>query len=317
LKSNHHFIEIKFMNKPTLITLNIIFTISIIHYNQELYPNPSWKYYFDKGVIEYKAGLYHFAIENLEKSLDKNPELYESANILGDIYLKEDNMKKALIFFEQSLKIKDDQPDIHYKIGDLYYFFLENERAFKHYLNAVSLDQNHIKAHLRLVKFYINLKDKINADKHFYLSYNLGKIKGDKYFQHAIEEEKNRNDIKAIELYQSAISNNPAQIDAYMNISNIYRLKRDYKNAVLYLEKIKEFRPDYEKAYVYLGHLYYVGKFSGRKKRTLHKAIMNLEKAIELNPLNSDTYLLLSEIYRFMGKDVKADEIYRKAIEIK
>jgi tetratricopeptide (TPR) repeat protein len=288
--------------------------LAIVAFN--IYATPSWQYYYKKGVIEYRARMYDFAIENLTKALDRKSDLYEAANTLADIYLKKDNRIRALFYLSMSLKINDQQGFIHHRIADVYDYIGNFELAFSHYKRAVQINPKNVKAHLSLVKYYFSRGDRTHAEKHFAICYNIGKSEGEKLYEAAFKEERNDNDEKALVLYRSAIAKCPVLIKAYFSISEIYRRKRDFIRAEQYLQQIKEIRPDNEKAYIYTAHLLFERRPTKNRVHSIQRAIENLKRALEINPKNSETYFLLSDIYRFLGEREKALHFQKKAIEI-
>ncbi len=96
-------------------------------------PRHSWEFYYEKGLIQYRAGMYTDSMLNMELCLDANPRCYKAANILAGIYLKKQMKLKAKDYYETSLHIKDDQADIHCELGVLYEFFIQRDLAFKHF----------------------------------------------------------------------------------------------------------------------------------------------------------------------------------------
>lgn len=294
------------------ICTSILLTILALH----LYATPTWQYYYKKGVIEYRAGMYDFAIENLTKALDRKSDLYEAANILAAIHLKRDNRTRALFYLSMSLKIYDQQDSIHHKIADVYDFMGSFELAFHHYKRAVQINPKHAQAHLSLVKYYFSRGEKAHAEKHFAICYDIGKRDGEKLYAAALKEEQKDNDEQALLLYQSAIVKCPVLIKAYFRIAEMYRRKGDFIRAEQYLQQIKEIRPDNEKAHLYTAHLLFEGKPQKHRVHSIKRAIENLKRALEINPKSSEAYFLLSDIHRFLGEREKAVHYQKKAIEI-
>ena len=295
----------------TICTSILLATVAL-----SIYAAPSWQYYYKKGVIEYRAGMYDFAIENLTKALDRKGDLYEAANILAAIHLKRDNRIRALFYLAMSLRIHDEQDAIHHKIADVYDYMGDFELAFHHYKRTVQINPRHLQAHLSLVKYYFSRGDRKLAERHFAICYNIGNKDGEKLYAAALREEQNDNDEQALLLYRSAIAKCPVLIKAYFRIAEIHRRKGDFIRAEQYLQKIKEIRPDNERAYLYTAHLLFERKSKKHRVHHIKRAIENLKMALEINPKNSEAYFLLSDIYRFLGEREKAVHFQKKAIEI-
>lgn len=270
-------------------------------------------YYYRKGEIEYRAEMYSFAVENLAKALERDPGYFRAANLIAAIHLRNNKKEEALAFLDMSLRTNSMQPDIHCQAGEINDFFNEWGKAFAHYTRAVEIDPFHLKGHLNLVLYYIKQGDKASADRHFEICAGLGKAEGEKYLNLASDEERKGDDKKAIMLYRTAIEKSPVLLEAYFRVAEIHRRSGNYAGAVLALEKIKEMRPDHEKACIYLGQIYFAHKFMKERKTALLKAVANLEKAIEINSENSETYYYLADVYQYMGQKEKAVKARRLA----
>ncbi len=309
------------MRKKSIIKFSLLIILYLfIFYGTGI--SKTWQYYYKKGVVEYHAEIYDYAVDNLLRALEINPGLYKAANVIAEIYEMQKNREEAIDYYNISLKINNKQPDIHCRIGELLEFFLKDDLSFSHYKGAVKIDPSHLKGHYNLVRLFNKKGDMAGAFKHFNICYDLGKLEGEKNFELASSEEY-ENDDKAIELYSAAIEKNPVYIKAYFRLSEIYRRRNDYKNAILYLEKITELKPDNEKAYVYLGHLYYTYGLSWiptktrdtmKRRYILSRARANLEEAVRLNPGNPEACYLLSDVYIYLGEDDKAMDVQERAM---
>ena len=280
------------------------------------FPQHSWEYYCDKGMIEYRAEMYEYSIFNMERCLEENPRSFMAANILAEIYNKKEKKFKAVEYYKLSLHINDNQPDIHCIIGELYELFGEMDLAFKHFIRATEIDHNHVRAHCNLVRHFIKKNDRASAELHFRISQTQAMRISGKIVQEAADAEMSGRLKRAIILYNRVIEEGPSILEAYTGLYEIHRRMSNYRAAAAALERLKFVRPDYEKAYVLLGSLYFTQKLPGNRKAYLDRAIDNLQKAIELNPDNYETYYTLSEVYRFIRKDVEARDYEDKAREI-
>jgi Tfp pilus assembly protein PilF len=69
--------------------------------------------------------MYKTQYDSMMKALRRNPHSFESANILAEIFLLDKNRHRAIEYYEMSLKIKDEQPSAHNRLGELLEFFRE------------------------------------------------------------------------------------------------------------------------------------------------------------------------------------------------
>jgi len=74
-----------------------------------LNPNYAWAY-FEKSVAYLKRGLLLEGLKNLDKAVELDPK----SHILGMLYVKNKDYKKALETFKKQLEITEDFPESYY-----------------------------------------------------------------------------------------------------------------------------------------------------------------------------------------------------------
>jgi tetratricopeptide (TPR) repeat protein len=130
------------------------------------------------------------------------------------------------------------------------------------------------------------------------------------------------NEEKAIKLFITAIEKNPAMIEAYFKLADIYRRKNDLDSAISNIKKITEISAYNEKAYLYSGHIYLAKALAGvpvktrnikQRKFLLGKSKANFEEALRLNPKNIELNSYIADIYSYLGEDDKSMETREKA----
>ena len=176
------------------------------------------------------------------------------------------------------------------------------------------MSSNHIKSNLNLCRIYYKQNKIALANKHFDISYKNGtKLSNELYFTAKLEHT-SKNYTIAIKLYKDAINKNPALVEAYLDIFQIYRSQGKFYEAIKILKKLIFYKPDHEKALVALGHLHFNNKLPGKRKYHIDTALKYLYLALELNPRNYDTYFKISQIYYFIGNDRKGKRMEEKAL---
>ncbi|TAL33259.1 MAG: tetratricopeptide repeat protein [Spirochaetes bacterium] len=278
-----------------------------------LIADEGWSYYMKKAEKQFAAEQYGFALENYARVLDRRPHETAALNRVAAIYLKRNEKRTALEYLSRSIAADPRQPDVQNAAGELKEFFADYPAAFHHYMAAIGADPSHLHARINLVRYYAALHDSAKASEHFEVCARLGKAEGDRLVAMGAAEEKKGNTIEALALYTQAVGKSPAHLDAFFHIVELYRRAGDPEAAILTLDRVKEIRPDLEKAYVHSGYLYFAQRFSPRRKYMLEQTIINAETALELNPGNREMYFLLADVYRFMGDDVKAAKLLEKA----
>lgn len=282
----------------------------------EGYARNGWEYYFERGSVQFRGEMYDNAILSLELCLEENPGSFAAANMLAEVYVKMNRREKALDYYRRSLEINDRQADVHNALAELYEYFSDADRAFEHFRRATEIDPEHVRAHCSLVRYYLKRNDRDSAERHFRASRDRALNESGALLKRAADAEEKGDHAGAEKLYRKILEQGPSLVDAYIALYEVYRRMGRYEKAVAVLEKLKFIRPDYEKAYFFLGNIYFTGKFPGKRKLYLDRAVENLKKTVELNPENFDACYTLSTVYRHMGKDIEAKAWEEKGMAI-
>ena len=279
---------------------------------------PSWEYYYERGRTQARLGLYTSAVLSLDICMDLNPKHYPAANLIGEVYVKMNQKHLAIPWYKKSLEINDNQPGIHVTLGELYEFFSENDLAYRHFSRAVAIDPENDRARCRLVRFCVLRGDYQAARNNLETSYRTEKERSAKRLAAAARAAEKGDDKKAAGLYERVIAESPCITEAYLDLYEIHKRRKDFTAAAAVLEALKKIRPDYEKVYVLLGYTYFTGRMAGPRKLRIDQALENLKKAVEINPDNHDACYTIAEIYTDIKKDIEArqwEEKGRKAEE--
>ena len=266
-------------------------------------------YYFEKGRLQFQNEMYDFSIESLQRALEMDGTRYEAANMLAAIYGKRNAREKGIYYYRISLKINPGQPEIHFALGELYDFFSETDLAFRHFSEAVKINPNHLKGNLSLVRYYIARKDPAAADRHFRAGYAAGETLTREKYREARRLYRERRYDRAVRLLNECLEINPALLEAYTDLFDIYRSTGHPVRAIEVMERLKFLKPDHEKAYTNLGQLYFTQKLPGKRKTQIERSISNYRKALEINPGNYETYYYLSHVYYEIGDHEQGREL--------
>ena len=214
----------------------------------------------------YKAQIF-FAREKYEDAIQTGTPLMndasddrkmELAKVLGVSYYHLRSYKEALPYVEIYLKSKDLSAVQYYVAGFCYKKAGQTERAIQYFEKSVkgndALSQN---GYYELADLYIKNGDKQRAMMAFQNASNLNfdpKIREDALFQYAkITYELNYSPfneaIKAFDRYITEYPNSVKNGSAYDYLSNVFMTTRNYKDALVSLEKIKVKSPSIKKAY--------------------------------------------------------------------
>jgi len=126
----------------------LIFFSALVHaYSQErarYAPGESADFYLKRGELQFNAAMHDFAYESMMLALKADPRTFGAANILGKIFLLRKDYHNARLYFDMSLSINDNQPEIHNAAGELKEFLSSFDSAHSHYLKAAEQDPEYI-----------------------------------------------------------------------------------------------------------------------------------------------------------------------------
>lgn len=269
----------------------------------KLEPSYLGAYYYLKGAGLYYLSNYEEAEKNARKGLfykDKieNRILYRLNNLLGAIHSMRENLEEAKKFFEEALKIAKNitisKRGLSLLLTNLGYIHLrkgEYEFAEKNYKEALS---------------YTNDEDLI--------AFTLGRLSQVYFYSGNIEKT----------LYTlNEMKKSIEKSKCYYYLDSYYTVLRDYYVFIENLEeafsinnKLKEIYEEYKDPEILLDIKLFESFY--------HLITCNTEKALEtalsLKPeislIQNEKYILLAKIYLKKGEYEKAEEYFKRAIEL-
>ena len=212
-----------------------------------------------------------------DKALQK--EQARISRDLGEGYLGEGDVTKALVEFLAAEKLNDKDPYLQYDLGLAYVLKQNFQLAIVHFEKAIALKPDYPEAHNALGTVYLRLERWDDAIRHFdkarsnvlyatphFALNNLG------------EAYRGKKDYGvAIEFYKKALENNPRYADAHRGLGLIYMDTGDLDASVAALEKAVEYAPEDGPARFDLGRAY-------SAMYETEKAMAAFKKVIALDP---------------------------------
>lgn len=214
----------------------------------------------------YKAQIY-FAQEKYDQVVEIAPALMDRATeerkielskVLGVSYYQLKRYKEAIPYIEIYLKSKDITPQQYFVAGYCYGNVGQTDKAIQNLEKSVkgkdAIAQN---GYYELAGLYIKKGDKQRAMMAFQNASNLNfdpKIREDALFQYAkityeLDYSPFNEAIKAFDRYISEYPDSEKNDVAYDYLVKVFMTTRNYKDALVSLEKIKVKSPSIKKAY--------------------------------------------------------------------
>jgi tetratricopeptide (TPR) repeat protein len=268
--------------------------------------NGDASFYFQKGTIEFDQGMYSFAEENLTRAASLDPSLHQAYNMLGDIRILQKRHHDALTFYGKSLEINDAQDSVHFKAGEIEDYFVNNAKALSHFQKACELNPLNVYAAAGAGRILSLEKRNAEAEHYYTQSINAGRTEEEKMLKNYRAASK-KKDFYGEEFYLSgSIKANPADSAAYYLLASIHRSHKNNKKAAAVLEKLKFIRPNEEKVYVLLSHIYYSERIYKNRKQEIETAISYMQTVLTMSPSNTEHLEFMAELQRAAGNEEKA-----------
>ncbi|MEM7208339.1 MAG: tetratricopeptide repeat protein [Pseudomonadota bacterium] len=282
-------------------------------------------------------------IDCLEQALEKQPNHLETHVLLARAYLSLNIPEQALAEFDIALSIAPDDASIWYEAGLVYQLLDRQVEATQHFEKTLENDPEFTAARLQLVKTYFatgqiekvnNLAVKLAAEKDTkaYGQYLLGEVakrKGDETraivaFTRSTRLDQTNTDAwialadlyfgqdnseKAYSVLATAEKANPDNIDIARRIGVLNFNKAEYEQAVPYLLRAADIEGfEHAQTHKMLAESYSALENTGD---AIKHSVISLKSDESQNELR----LLLADLYRKQGKNIKAIDYIRDAIE--
>ena len=231
-------------------------------------------------------------------------------NKVLDLIEKEDYIQaKALL--EQIIKNDENNIEAYKNLG-LCEVNLDNPiLAIKAFKKAVELDKNDATSLFYLASCYTRTGDKKTAIENFNKVIELRPNFLDAYKNLGMIYVEFTEYDNAINLLENALKNSELEADYtfYYILSTSYIMKKDYKNASIYLEKALELNPEHISMLNSLGVCY-------MNLKEYDKALVTLQKAFLSDEKNSLTVYNLGILYQTMGEYNQALKFFQISYSI-
>ena len=238
---------------------------------------------------------------------------YNAAYNLGLSFSKISDFAMAAFYYKQSIKKYPKHGSAHINLGLMYHYMDQILKAEQTYLAGIKISPKEYLLHNNLGNIYLDRGDFINAKGSFEKAVRINHKKEIAWNNLALTQRKMSlyndgiktiekalknvtpsseglynlmgfmyHDLKqynkALEWYNTSISNFPNQYSAYYNKGNIKVIQGHYQQAVEQFKKSVSYNPSYVDAYIQLAYLYHDmnQKDLGRKA---------FEKVMQLDPV--------------------------------
>ena len=181
-----------------------------------------------------------------------NPDLYHSRSKL---YLLDNEFDNALKDINKAISLSDKNPLYYITLSDIYLLMGKPENCREALLRVINLDPANKTALLKEAKLELIVKDYKKTFEYVKKALAVDKINPQAYLTRGIALLETGDTSGAVLDFQTTISQDQRNYDAYMELGEIYSVKKD-KLAVDYLKDALNIRPNNKEALYYLGMFY-------------------------------------------------------------
>ncbi len=272
------------------------------------------------GVVYQKEKRFNEAMAEYQKAEQLNPSNVNTKINIGTLYQEQKKYDAAINTYNAILQMQPQNINVMTYKAECLKALRRNEDAVNLYKEILGLNPNNasVKAALfELMKDTMPEKDILDF---LYKNVQNSPMNADAYYEFAYELHKAGKIDDAIVYYNQTIKLDKTKTDAYINLSQAYRQKKDYNNAYTVIQKAMEANPDNElvkKQFEAVSKDYTANNYnlasnayeSGDYKQAI-------TEYMKINPATAESLLAIAVCYQALNDNPHAVEYYKKAMEL-
>jgi len=288
-----------------------------------------------REIVPFYIAQIHYSKADYQKLMEIAPQLFEEsekerkaeiAAMIGDTYFKTDDFEKALPYLEYNKNKSKKRLNRNsiYRLAFTYYKNKDYENSIKQFQRLTSkedsLAQN---AHYHLADSYLKTNQKEFAANEFYAAYMLPfnpQITEDALFNYAklsMESKYNpyNKAIPLLEQYIADYPNSSRSDEAYGYIFELVLTTKNYKQALVWFEKIKNKTPEQLKEYQKISFYRGIEFFNQNKFSEAIKYFTQSQSIGKIKSLTSKSLFWIADAYYHLKNYDKAIKYFRDFIK--
>lgn len=261
--------------------------------------------YFDRGNMLHKLREDTLALSDYKKaaSLDSGKAEYFSA--VGDLLFEHKDISGSVPWIEQAVKLNPEDPKAHLKIAKLLIYIKDYTKAFAE-INTV-LRQNTLTPEGYFLKgmIYKDLKDTAKALSSFQTALQVDPAYKDAIVQMGVLYSAQRNGL-ALKYFENAFRADTSDVFPIYAKAMFYQEGKQYEEAKHAYRDALRRNPEYVNAYFGLGWVLL-------QQDSLDKALDNFDLAARLDPASYKAFYNRGLCHELKGDKAEALKDYRQA----
>lgn len=191
----------------------------------------------DNAKSKYYLAKYLFQINDFQRALkEANASVFvkkkniDAYNLIGDIYLKENNLFKASDSYKKAYKFGKKNPQTLLNLANIEFYWDDYDKALEMYNSVLKRQKNNEDAMLNIATCYVLKNDIKNANLWIKKVLNVNPRNYKVFYLLSYVDSGS-----SVEHLKKSISINPLYVDAWGNLARIYLEKGDIKTGKEYL----------------------------------------------------------------------------------
>ncbi len=212
---------------------------------------------FQRGVTLYGREDLEGSALAFRTALQRDPNLDQAHNYLGNIYLAQNRLEEATQEYGQVIRLNPDFTEAYYNLGVVLQKQNQPQAAITAYRQAIVLDPTLAAAHYNLGLVLYEQRQIPDAIVSYRQAIHFDNHNPDAYFNLAIALQKQGQAEEAIATYRQAVEQDPENAQAYNHLGNLLLAQgQDSQALKVYREAVRR-QPDNPTVYYNLGVILY------------------------------------------------------------
>jgi arylsulfatase A-like enzyme/Tfp pilus assembly protein PilF len=262
------------------------------------------------GNLFYNKRDFPRALGYFQEVLRKKPDYnFAMLNVINTLIAMKE-WQKVQIESDRFLALFPDDPMLNFKKGTALLQKKDERKALEFFQKTVRLDPANVQALNKIGEIYFSRKDYTAAGDFFDKALAVNPESTESLFNLALIEDEKGNAGKAEAFYRQTLAASPQHLRAAYNLAELLRKTDRYAEAVALYQKTIEINPDFSICY------FMVAKYYLDRKKNLPEAIRLCERGVRITPADKYTafgYYILSDIYSYLRQSAAARQCLEKA----
>lgn len=272
------------------------------------------------GVVFQKQLRYSEALAEYRKAETLNPSNLNTKINIATLYQEQQKFDQAINTYNAILAIQPYNVKVLVYKAECLKALKKNEDAINLYKTALNIEPQNAQIKAKLYDLLKNSMSTEDVLDFLYKNVQNSPMDANSYYEFAYELHKANKIDDAISFYLETIKLDNKKIDAYVNLSQAYRQKKNYKDALAIIEKAQTIAPQNEQVKNQLAVI--KQEFSSDKYTAASNAYQSgdYQRAIQeyklINPPTVDSLLGIAASYQALSSNSDALQYYIKAFEL-